>query len=38
MARLIAVVGAPSTGKTTSLRNLDPNETYILNVLAKDLP
>lgn len=38
MANLIGVVGAPGTGKSTSMRNLDENSTYIVNVLSKPLP
>ena len=37
MARLIAIVGDQGTGKTTSLRNLSPNETFIINVLGKKM-
>lgn len=38
MADLIAVVGASGSGKSTSLRNLDPNSTFIINVAGKPLP
>lgn len=38
MAELIAVVGQSGSGKSTSLRNLDPNETFIINVAGKPLP
>lgn len=38
MANLIGVVGSPGTGKSTSLRNLNPTETYVINVLNKPLP
>lgn len=38
MADLIAIVGASGTGKSTSMRNLDPKETFIVNVAGKDLP
>lgn len=38
MANLIGIVGAPGTGKSTSLRNLDPKTTYIINTLNKPLP
>ena len=38
MADLIAVVGASGSGKSTSLRNLDPETTFIINVAGKPLP
>lgn len=38
MADLIAVVGASGSGKSTSLRNLDPESTFIINVAGKPLP
>lgn len=38
MANLIAIVGSSGTGKSTSLRNLDPKTTYIINTLNKPLP
>jgi hypothetical protein len=38
MAHLIAVVGESGTGKSTSIENLDPKETFIINVLKKPLP
>ena len=38
MANVIIVCGEPGSGKSTSLRNLDPKETYIVNVLNKPLP
>jgi hypothetical protein len=38
MAELIAVVGESGTGKSTSIRNLDPKETYIVNTTGKNLP
>jgi hypothetical protein len=38
MAILGAVVGDTGTGKSTSLKNLDPNETFIINVAGKPLP
>jgi ABC-type dipeptide/oligopeptide/nickel transport system ATPase component len=38
MADLIAVVGASGSGKSTSLRNLDPKTTFIINVAGKALP
>lgn len=38
MANLIAIVGASNEGKSTSIRNLNPQETFIINVAGKDLP
>lgn len=38
MAELGAVVGLSGSGKSTSLRNLDPNKTFIINVANKPLP
>lgn len=38
MAELGAVVGESGSGKSTSLRNLDPNKTFIINVAGKNLP
>ena len=38
MAELIAVVGKPGTGKSTSIRTLDPSSTFIINVANKPLP
>ena len=38
MAELIAIVGASGSGKSTSLRNLNPEETFIINVAGKPLP
>lgn len=38
MAKVIIVIGDTGTGKSTSIRTLDPKETYIINVLGKDLP
>lgn len=32
------IIGESGTGKSTSLRNLDPKETFIINVLGKPLP
>lgn len=37
-AETIAVVGESGTGKTTSLRNLNPEETFIISVTGKPLP
>lgn len=38
MAELIAIVGESGSGKSTSLRNLNPEETFIINVAGKPLP
>lgn len=38
MSNLIVVLGESGTGKSTSIRNLNPEETYIINVLSKPLP
>jgi hypothetical protein len=38
MSNLIVVLGESGTGKSTSMRNLDPKETYVINVLSKPLP
>lgn len=38
MANLIAIVGNSGSGKSTSLRTLDPKETFIINVASKPLP
>lgn len=38
MANSILVMGESGTGKSTSIRKLDPKETYIINVLDKPLP
>lgn len=35
MAELIAVVGESGTGKTTSIRNLNPEETFIISTTGK---
>lgn len=37
-SKLIAIVGATGTGKSTSIKHLDPQETYIINVAKKELP
>lgn len=38
MTNLIAIMGSSGTGKSTSLRNLNPKETCIINVSKKPLP
>jgi len=35
---LIGIVGATGTGKSTSVKHLNPKETYIINVAKKELP
>ena len=38
MAELGAIVGLSGSGKSSSLRNLDPNKTFVINVAGKPLP
>jgi hypothetical protein len=38
MARGILIVGQSGTGKSTSIANLNPEETFIVNVQGKDMP
>jgi len=38
MADLIAIVGGSGSGKSSSVRNLDSKQTFIVNVAGKDLP
>lgn len=38
MAATILIIGESGTGKSTSIRTLNPEETYIINVLDKPLP
>jgi nicotinamide riboside kinase len=38
MSQAIAVVGPSGTGKSTSIRTLNPKETFIINVANKALP
>jgi len=38
MGKIVFVIGKSGTGKSTSLRNLDPDSTFIINVCNKDLP
>lgn len=38
MNNAILIIGESGTGKSTSLRDLDPTETMILNVIGKSLP
>ena len=37
-SKLIGIVGSTGTGKSTSVKHLDPKETYIINVAKKELP
>ena len=37
-SKLIGIVGATGTGKSTSVKHLDYKETYIINVAKKELP
>ena len=37
MSNLIALVGTSGSGKSTSIRNLNPKETFIINVASKIL-
>lgn len=37
-SKLIGIVGPTGTGKSTSIKYLDPAETYIINVAKKELP
>lgn len=38
MANLIMILGPTGSGKSTSIKTLDPKETVIINVLEKELP
>jgi len=38
MANCILVLGESGTGKSTSIRNLDPKETAVINIIGKALP
>lgn len=38
MANLIAIVGQSGSGKSTSIRTLNPKETFIINVASKPMP
>lgn len=37
-SKLIAIVGPTGSGKSTSIKNLDSKETYIINIARKELP
>lgn len=38
MSNIILVEGESGSGKTTSIRTLNPKETYIISIISKDLP
>lgn len=38
MTNVTLIIGESGTGKSTSIRTLDPNETFIINILDKPLP
>lgn len=38
MSNLIAIVGPSGCGKSSSIRNLNSEETFIINVASKPLP
>lgn len=38
MAEGVMVIGRPGSGKSTSIRNLEPKTTFIINVAGKGLP
>ena len=38
MANAIIILGKSGTGKSSSIKGLDPKETVVLNVLGKKLP
>ena len=38
MSNLIAIVGPPGSGKSTSIQSLDPKTTYLINTALKELP
>lgn len=37
-SKLIGIVGPTGTGKSTAIKHLNPEETYIINVAKKELP
>jgi hypothetical protein len=37
-SKLIGIVGETGTGKSTSVKHLNPDETYVINVAKKELP
>jgi hypothetical protein len=38
MSNLVIVLGSSGSGKSTSIKTLNPKETVVINVLGKDLP
>ena len=38
MSNTILIIGEPGSGKSTSIRSLDPTSTFIINVIGKPLP
>lgn len=38
MSNTILIIGESGSGKSTAIKNLDPSETFILNVIDKPLP
>lgn len=38
MSNSVLIIGESGSGKSTSIRNLDPTETFVINVLDKPLP
>lgn len=38
MANIVMILGASGTGKSTSIKSLNPEETVIINLLKKKLP
>lgn len=38
MARKVLILGSSGTGKSTSIRNLNPDETFIIKAVEKQLP
>ena len=38
MSNAVLILGKTGSGKSTSIENLNPEETYIVNVVGKDLP
>ena len=38
MADIIGIVGQSGSGKSTSIRTLNPEETFIINTIGKPLP
>jgi ABC-type dipeptide/oligopeptide/nickel transport system ATPase component len=38
MSKLIGIVGDTGTGKSTSVKSLDPKTNFYINVASKELP